>query len=749
MSKSFFSGRLLAVVWVCVILAACGSGNSPPSSSTPSPGTAAPSTAQLDLELAGRLYDEGAIEEATAIYNNAIRRGDDDQRQQALLALARIQYQQGDNGAAEATVRAFLDEETTPEVERQALLLEGALHFAQGDNDEAERAFTAYVEAGGAAATYAQLRLAEIAARRGDLDQAIQSTNEALSEALPASVLSNTRFSLASYYEDSGDITTALDTYELLGTDAATRADRGEALWLAAQLAIDSGDTARALRSLQSLLSAYPWHDRSLQSLDDARFAPNIALTSRALVLYSHRLNGDADGAYRAIVEGGDPALAADAHWRLGILAERLQNYEEALLQYDASIGAATANQDTVTLGQALWDKGLALELIGRADEAVQAFASIADLAPTSEHASEALFRAGLLRFRQGRPSDAGAIWARERDLGSDEESKARAYFWSAKVARALGDQGAAAEDLSAAAALPGFDYYTLRARAELDSPAASPPAGELREEEPDWSRIEEWLETRFGAEDAGDRASFFASPAYGRAIELLRAGLRTDAEVEFEQLIEDAGGSAWLLYRLARAATEEDLHSIAARAAGAFITTGSGAPPEALALAYPAVYPQIVSEQATGNGFSPYLLLALVRQESFYDPRAVSPSDATGLTQVIPTTAADIAEELSDKDFRNSDLLRPNVSLRFGAHYLGAQIDLLDGEIPAALAAYNGGPGNAGRWQEAAASFDPDVFLETIDFPETRAYVELVLENYAVYLYAYGLTDEPSLPLQ
>jgi soluble lytic murein transglycosylase len=93
---------------------------------------------------------------------------------------------------------------------------------------------------------------------------------------------------------------------------------------------------------------------------------------------------------------------------------------------------------------------------------------------------------------------------------------------------------------------------------------------------------------------------------------------------------------------------------------------------------------------------------------------------------------------------------MRPNVSLRFGAYYLSRQIELLEGDIPAALAAYNGGPGNAFRWQEAAGGPDPDpdVFLETIDFEETRTYVELVLENYAVYLYVYGLAGEPSLPV-
>ena len=168
---------------------------------------------------------------------------------------------------------------------------------------------------------------------------------------------------------------------------------------------------------------------------------------------------------------------------------------------------------------------------------------------------------------------------------------------------------------------------------------------------------------------------------------------------------------------------------------------------PAALALAYPAVFPEIVSEQAADNGFSPFLLLGLVRQESFYDPRAVSPAEASGLTQVIPTTAEGIAEELDEKDFRNADLFRPRVSLRFGAYYLGVQIEQLDGDVPAALSAYNGGPGNASRWQENGGG-DPDVFLETIEFSETRAYVELVLENYATYLYAYGVTGELSLPL-
>jgi peptidoglycan lytic transglycosylase len=752
MRKSFFPVPLLATVLLSLALVSCAGGKSPAPTSTGVTQTAVEQTPEStvqaeDLAQADVLYSEGAVEEATEIYTRVIDDGDDGQRQQALWALARLHYLEGDNGAAKDTVDAYLGENITPDAERLALLLKGRLHAAQGDNDEAEKALTAYVSAGGPAAPYARLQLAELAARRGDIARAAEQTNQTLLEGLPTGVTTHARFSLAGYFWDSGDIASAIALYEQLGAEAETRVERGEALWLAAALAHDAGDPARAMRSVSTLLAAYPSHDRAFQALDDPRFGPNIALGSRALVLFNHRINGDAASAYQSIVDAGDPTLAADAQYHLGILAERFENYEQALAHYDASVAAAAATQQVAILGQALWDKGLVFELLGRNDEAIQTYVSIADVAPSSEHTAEALFRAGILRFKQGLPADAAAIWGRQRSLVSDPESQARAYFWASKASQATGDDAAADRDLALAAALPSADYYTLRARAVLNSQDGL-PSGDLSEGDPDWSFIEEWLRTQYGLEDTAARTSFFASPAYLRTRELLEAGLRAEAEVEFQQLVADASGNAWLLYRLTRAASDAGLYAIAARAAGGFAAADSGAPPQVMALAYPLIYPRLVGEQASRNDISPHLILALVRQESFYDARAVSPAEATGLTQVIPTTAEGIADELGEDNFRNADLKRPNVSLRFGAHYLGAQIDLLEGDIPAALAAYNGGPGNAFRWQEAAGASDPDVFVETIDYEETRAYVELVLENYAVYLYAYGLTDEPSLPL-
>ena len=664
-----------------------------------------------------------------------------------MWALAQLQYQQGDNGKAEDIVEAYLDEEISSEAERSALLLKGMAEFAQGRNGEAEESLKAYIAAGGPAAAYATLRLADLSARRADTQKAIEQTQAALGEALPPGVETDARFALASYHKDAGNVAAALDSYELLGLEGEFRSERAEALWRAAGVAIDAGDIERGLRSLRMLLTVYPAQVKALEALEDPRFAPHIGLSGRALVLFEHRVNDQAAATYQAIVDSGDATTAADAQYHLGILAERVGAYDEAIARYDASIAAASGTGDLTTVGQALWDKGTVFELLGRTDEAALTFVSIADVAPRSERTAEALFRGGLLRYQQGSAAEAASIWGRQRGLTADVASRARAYYWAAKAARAAGDEAGALVWFQDAAALPELDYYTLRAKAEISGQQPGTDNGEIRSAAPDWEKVEQWLTAGLGPEDSLARTTFFTGPAHNRAIELLRAGLRADAELEFEQMIEDTGGSGWLLYRLSRELVEEGLYELSAQAALRFVPRQSDSPPDALAMAYPAVFPEIVSEQAADNGFSPFLLLGLVRQESFYDPRAVSPADASGLTQVIPTTAEGIAEELDEKDFRNADLFRPRVSLRFGAYYLGAQIEQLGGDVPAALSAYNGGPGNASRWQEAGGG-DPDVFLETIEFSETRAYVELVLENYATYLYAYGVTSEPSLPL-
>ena len=264
---------------------------------------------------------------------------------------------------------------------------------------------------------------------------------------------------------------------------------------------------------------------------------------------------------------------------------------------------------------------------------------------------------------------------------------------------------------------------------------------------ETDWAAIQAWLVETAGPPPSSGGDAIEQSAAWQRAVELFAAGLTKESGGEFRALI-DAHRPAWDYYKLARMTSEEGQAQLAALAATALAGGGTDAPRALLAVEYPARFSGAAEAAAKANDLPLPLLLGLVRQESFFDPAAISSAGAVGLTQVVASTAMQIAAELKDSAFKQSDLLKPQVSLRFGAHYLKSQIDGFDACYAAALAAYNGGPGNAGRWQEAAGG-DEDLLLESIDYPETRTYVKVVLENYAMYAYVYGTADavSPALP--
>jgi soluble lytic murein transglycosylase len=168
--------------------------------------------------------------------------------------------------------------------------------------------------------------------------------------------------------------------------------------------------------------------------------------------------------------------------------------------------------------------------------------------------------------------------------------------------------------------------------------------------------------------------------------------------------------------------------------------------PRSVLALAYPLAFEHELSDAAVRGGLPVLLLAALVRQESAWNPGAVSSADALGLTQVTAPTGQQIAIDLGVP--WSSDLLfDPGTALTFGAHYLGTQLRAFDGDVAAAVAAYNGGPGSSARWLRTAPFAGTDGFRLAVDFSETALFISRVLENYAWYRYVYGDAAMPALP--
>lgn len=750
--RSPFAAAGLAFPLLLAMALACGGAARAPQATTPpillSP---AASDVPIDLDLAGKLAHDGDFEQAIAIYTATARQRGGDTRREALSSLARLYYAQGQTAEAAQVLPLLLDSEPAPEDEARALLLLGQVELERGANAEAESSFRRYLEGVGAPAdAYARVGLASVLARQGDHAGTVDQLERALAEELAPEAETDALFALARSREAAGDVAAATATYVTLTSEAATASQQADALWELAALSRRAGDNQRYQESLAALVRDYPWHPRALEALGQPQLAPAPVLTTaeRAVVFFRHRENEQATAAFRAYLnEGPDAAGAGLAHYHLAILAERAGDQPAALSEYEqAMAGLAGAPDDPLFAGASFFRAQL-LEALARPDEAVAAYAGLADAAPASSQAAEALFRAGLVRYQQSRPQEAAPFWSHFLDLSSEPDEAARAHFWLARAAALAADGSAEAEHLLSAADAEPWDYYGLRARALAGAePAAEGDEG-IEAIEPDWGAVEEWLGAWAGREDAAAREVFLSGLPWRRGQELALAGLSRQADDEFAAILEEVTGEPWLLYRFLRGLLELGETPLAARAASRLVRAAPDPPRDLLAVAYPSEYLDLAAESAADNGLSPLLLLALVRQESFFQPDAASFAGALGLTQVIPSTGQEIAGQMGIRDFQSSDLLRPRLSLDFGAHYLGSQLELFEGDLSAALAAYNGGPGNALRWRELAPD-DPDLLLESIDLSETNLYLRLVLENYALYRYVYGLTDQPSLPL-
>ncbi len=153
----------------------------------------------------------------------------------------------------------------------------------------------------------------------------------------------------------------------------------------------------------------------------------------------------------------------------------------------------------------------------------------------------------------------------------------------------------------------------------------------------------------------------------------------------------------------------------------------------------YPLHYEQAILEHSARNGLEPALVAAVIQAESGFVPDSRSSQGAVGLMQLLPATARFVAEGPRRPSPAPVRLEDPEVNIAYGTRYLRYLIDR-HGTLPLALAAYNGGEANVDRWvAEAAAEGRSLRVPQDVPFPETRAFVERVLELRGVYRRTYG----------
>lgn len=165
----------------------------------------------------------------------------------------------------------------------------------------------------------------------------------------------------------------------------------------------------------------------------------------------------------------------------------------------------------------------------------------------------------------------------------------------------------------------------------------------------------------------------------------------------------------------------------------------------ELLKTAFPKEYSSGVLSAEKEFSISQNLIWSIIRQESAFMPRAISPSKAYGLMQLLSPTAKETAKWLKVKKFKMPyDIFKPNQNIRFGTHFISRMMRKYKGVAPLAIASYNVGPGNLDRWLShrtdlkdwhlIGASPDDDIWMDELPWAETSFYVKAVLRNYLLY---------------
>jgi soluble lytic murein transglycosylase len=362
-----------------------------------------------------------------------------------------------------------------------------------------------------------------------------------------------------------------------------------------------------------------------------------------------------------------------------------------------------------------------------RANDDARAAATAADLVrrfPTGPHGDRMAWRAGWWAYKNADYATTVSIFSTAATAYRHADLRPAWLYWTARANDRLTDRAAAIAGFRLCISDYRNTYYGREAQRALDAlhvpaePASPPPAAGV---------------------ESGRRVDPLATivpgvpPANAPLVRaLLAAGLYDDAVGELRLLERDHGVSplleATMAYALNRKGELRPAIQTMRRAYPQFLAAGGEAlPSDLLTVIFPVAYWDLIRRYADLHKLDPYLMAALIAQESTFDAGVKSAANAWGLMQILPSTGREYAHKLGIAPFRTSRLTEPEVNIRIGMAFFA---DLLSdlGDLPLALAAYNAGEDRAEHWKAARQGVDRDQFIDDLPYAETQNYVKRIL---------------------
>lgn len=540
---------------------------------------------------------------------------------------------------------------------------------------------------------------------------------------------------LADSYLASGDMTRAADFYqrvyyEYVSGDAASRAGAAlEMLKASLGAAYPPPLPRQMLRRSDRLMDAREYREAHLEyqelagelggaERDLARVragaADFLGGNTNAACPYLRGLDlpGSEADAERLYYVAECARKAGDDNERMSVVNRLAQSYRQSPWRLKALVSAAN---------------GYLLQ--NRPDDFVPLYKTVYEDFPLDPFAPTAHWKVTFQAYLAGQKEADDLLREHLRQYPAHATAGAALYFL-ARQAEAVDDTASARTYyVRLDSAFPNT-YYGMLARGRLETPELHMPQSA--------PKAEQFLATLSLPESkpVSLKTLNATTVRIDRARLLRNAGLNDLAEGELRFGARSGGQPVLLAMEMAvnADASYQGLRIMKSLSGDYLNLAIGGAPRQFWEFLFPLPYRADLVASARAQGLDPYLLAGLIRQESEFNPDAVSRKNALGLTQVQPGTGRRYARQAGVTRFTNRVLFHPATNLRIGARIFQAMLDQHGGSLEQTLAAYNAGPNKAAEWIMWRTYREPAEFVESIPFTETRDYVQAVLRNADVY---------------
>ncbi len=470
---------------------------------------------------------------------------------------------------------------------------------------------------------------------------------------------------------------------------------------------------------------------RSLVNAASANDKPSLQL-ALAEALHRNGKNHDAK-LVLALLGGESGELNAQRLYLLGQIAWAANDNDAFYRTVDDLRHAAPTSP---WLEQALLSAAN-LHLVHREyDQALDTFREIQQRFPNGARASYGHWKAAWLTFRQGRTEEAKKAFEEQIALYPSGAETPPALYWRARLAEEDNQPiMARAFYQKLSDRYRNFYYAELgRQRMKLFPPAAVDATTQYA------------LLDRVPPLDSGAKVTASEPPRdelHVQKAELLGNGGLVDFAVRELQAAAAVDGGSWGPAETAQLYDETGHYDQAIEvmkhsAPNYFALDIPDLPRKYWEALFPKAYWSDLKRSSAANGLDPYLVASLIRQESEFNPNAVSRANAVGLMQLLPKTGKQVAKEVKLQHYNANQLYTPAVNLQLGTRYFRGMVDKFGGSFEYALAAYNAGSDRVEDWLSQGKYRDPQEFVESIPFTETREYVQAILRNASVYKQLY-----------